>query len=57
MGEGPPAYQVFYGALELANLLQGLLVPFHFIDVHGQVLEIKTGSVHQVTGGELPAPS
>lgn len=32
------SYQVFYRALKFPDFLQRLVVPFHLIDVHGQVL-------------------
>lgn len=33
------SYQIFYWTLKLPDFLQSLIVPFHLIDVHGQVLQ------------------
>ena len=37
------AYQVLDGALELADLLQRLVVSLHLVNVHGQVLRRDWG--------------
>lgn len=53
-------YQVLYGALKLADFLQGLLVPFDLIYVHCQVLGNKGAGVSSACwegrGGPVPTP-